>query len=189
MRSRPLPPDPDRVLITEHAIHRYLLRYPADVLPVRPEREIRALLRRANPMDPRRARTWQKTLMPSTLYHACKWIFPLVPSRNPNYDWVLPTVLRAERHTNNATPFLRNRLANWRAFRSGEADQLLVALARELGTTDVHELRRGWHARRYPLVQHGGYPSFDEYHRSRLKLLRTALQEPCPAEPASTPTG
>lgn len=168
-----MPPNPDRVLITRHALHRYLLRYPADVLPVRPEREIRTLLRRASPMDPRRARTWQKTLAASTLYHACKWIFPLVPSRNPDYDWVLPTVLRAERHTNNATPFLRDRLAHWLAFRSGEADRLLVDLARELGTVDVHELRKEWRARQYPPVQHGGYPSFDEYYKSRLKLLRS----------------
>lgn len=171
------PPDLSRVLITEHAISRYLLRYPGDLLPRRPEHEIRALLRVASPLDPRRSPVRQKSLASSTLFRAQKWIFPLVPSKHPDYDWVLPTVLRAERHVNSATPFLRERLAHWHAFRSGEADQLLVRLAQELGTTDVHQLRREWHARRYPPVQHGGYQTFQDYHRSRLKLLHAALQE------------
>lgn len=186
MRNSKLP-DPDRVLITEHAIHRYLMRYPDDVLPVRPEREIRALLRVARPANPHHRRVFAKALSPQTvLLEAHRWVLPVVPCNRKReqhepgraWDWVLPTVMRAERHVNHALEFQRERLDNWRAFRSGQADQLLLSLAAELGTTDVHELAKHWRVRGYPPVQHGGYPSFDEYHRSRLKILRTALQEP-----------
>lgn len=196
MRNSKLP-DPDRVLITEHAVHRYLMRYPDDVLPVRPEREIRALLRVARPANPHHRRVFAKALSPQTvLLEAYRWVLPVVPcnrkreQREPGraWDWVLPTVMRAERHVNHALEFQRERLDNWRAFRSGQADQLLLSLAAELGTTDVHELWKHWRARGYPPPEHGGYRNFRQYWQARSRLLADLAAAPSAQDQGSIPS-
>jgi hypothetical protein len=85
--------------------------------------------------------------------------------------------MRNEPHANTATPYQQQRLRDWQAFRSGEAAGLLVALALELRTADVHALRREWTARGYPHFWHGGYPSFDEFYRSEVRAVHAALSE------------
>jgi len=169
--------DPERVRITSHAIRRYILRYPHDLLPVRPEKELRALLAVAQPMPPSKARRYRLTLARSVIFHAARWVFPLVPCNDPNYDWALPTVLRDARHGNYVGEWGAQRLRNWEMFRNGTADRLLLDLAAELRTVDLHELRREWHRRSYPCVLHGGYPNFDEFWRAKAKLLRCAVTD------------
>lgn len=169
--------DPDRVLVTQHAVHRYVLRYPGAVLPIHPEKELHALLRCARPMNPNRARHFRHSLRRNTLILTHnRWVFPLTPCspdrHGQQWDWVLPTVMRDEPHANVATPFQRQRLEDWLAFRNGRADELLLRLVRDTATTDVHVLRREWRARGYPSVLNGGYPTFEEFYRSRIKLLR-----------------
>lgn len=184
--------DPHRVLITEHAVHRFIARYPEDVLPTRPEREIRSLLRTARPAGPRTRRLLGKTLARGILLQAGKWILPLVrPDRRENrryWDWVLPTVLRADPHANGALAFQRDRVANWLAYRSGEADWLLVSLAAELGTTDVHELWKHWRARGYPPPEHGGYRNFRQYWQARSRLLADLAVAPSAQDQGSIPS-
>ena len=167
--------DPDRVRITLHAIRRFIMRYPHDLLPARPERELRALLAAARPMPPAKARRYRLSLTRCVVFHAGRWVFPLVPCRNqPNHDWLLPSVLRNDRHGNDVGGWGAQRLRNWEMFRNGVVDRLLLDLAAELGTTDVHELRREWERRGYPLTLHGGYPTFDAFWKSRSGLLRCA---------------
>jgi len=170
--------NPDRVRITTHAVRRYVLRYPHDLLPPHPEKELRALLAAARPMPPAKARRYKLTLTRSVIFYTGKWVFPLVPCRDhPEYDWSLPTVLRNARHGNHVGGWGAERLRNWEMFRSGAADRLLLNLAAELGTTDLHELRKEWHRRSYPSVLHGGYPTFDAFWRARAKLLRCAVAD------------
>ncbi len=171
--------DPERVLISKHAVQRFLLRYPSDVLPRHPEREIRALLALAHPMTPREARRWRHALRRCTTILSCsKWVFPITPAGpdRTGYTWVLPTVLRREPHVNHALTARQERIRNWAAFQDGTAERLLLGLVAELGTTDLHELRREWHRRAYPQVVHGGYPTFDEFWRAKARLLQCAAR-------------
>lgn len=173
--------DTDRVVITPHAVERFLLRYPSEVLPIRPEREIRGLLRRAKRLPPRQARRYGLSLQrPSAVLAVDGWIFPIV--RGPAGP-VLPTVLRRHTAENDAAAVREERLRNWEAFRSGRADRLLVGLAVELGTTDPSALARAWRERGYPRVQHGGYPTFEAYCRSRTHVLREAAVPTLPDAP------
>jgi len=173
--------DADRVVITPHAVERFLLCYPSDILPIRPEREIRGLLRRARQLPPRRARRYTLTLQRvQSVLASGGWIFPIVRGRTGP---VLPTVLRRRTAENDAAALREERLRDWEAFRSGTADRLLAGLAVELGTTDPSTLGRAWRERGYPRVQHGGYPTFEAYCRSRSRVLRDAAFPTLPDAP------
>ena len=160
--------DPQRVQITQHALDRFLIRYPSEVLPARPENEIRALLARARPMPPHRARRFRTSS--SCVLAADRWVFVLARVHSPEADWRLCTVMRDQKHGNHVGEARCERPAHWRAFRvTGEAQRLLQALAEELGTSDPRALAREWARRGHPPVWHGGYSRFEDFCASALR--------------------
>jgi hypothetical protein len=151
----------DDIRITEHAMQRFLVRYPSELLPQDPQREIRRLYRSAQPLSNRQRRQYRSTARLSGRYLAAEgWVLVM------QHDAIV-TVMRKDRGANGFSPeAAAERIRDWQMYRSGECAQALRDMSLSLGTADLKTLARAWREAGMPHHWRGGYDTFHAFWRA-----------------------
>jgi hypothetical protein len=151
------------VHVTEHAMQRFLTRYPSDLLPRDPEGELRRLYQRAQPLADRQRRRYRSGIRSHGRYLTAEgWV--LVVQHN-----AIVTAIRKDHAANGVNPeTAAERIRDWQMYRSGDCARTLQEMSRSLRTKDLKVLARAWRDAGLPHHRRGGHDTFGAFHAEAL---------------------
>jgi hypothetical protein len=145
-------------------MQRFLARYPGELLPRDPQRELVRLYQRAQPIPSRERRRYKSNVRRNGRYLTAEgWVLIV------GHDAII-TVVRKDRSANGVHPEVAaDRIRDWEMYRSGECARKLRHIARSLGTTSLRALARAWEEMDMPHHWRGGYETFGAFCAEALK--------------------